>query len=122
MNKIDEWEAAARIYAKVAPQLDARLGAMEGLSLSDLFALRAVARSPLGHLRIQALAEEIGLSPSATSRLVTRLEGVGLLRRFICDTDRRGMYTAMTGEGLAKLAKAEETYAATVEAAMNADI
>lgn len=43
------------------------------------------------HLRMSQVARAAALSNSATSRLVERLEACGLLRRYLCATDRRGV-------------------------------
>ncbi|MEU9052219.1 MarR family transcriptional regulator, partial [Streptomyces sp. NPDC048384] len=46
---------------------------------------------------------------SATTRLVTRLEDRGLLSRYLCPTDRRGIYTDVTDAGLTLLNEARPT-------------
>ncbi|MGC3005128.1 MarR family transcriptional regulator, partial [Streptomyces sp. G35A] len=60
---------------------------------------------PGGHLRMHQVADSVVLSQSATTRLVSRLEDRGLLNRYICDTDRRGIYTDVSEAGLALLAE-----------------
>ncbi|MFD7097806.1 MarR family winged helix-turn-helix transcriptional regulator, partial [Streptomyces xanthophaeus] len=47
-----------------------------------------------------------GQQQSATTRLVTRLEDRGLLERYLCPTDRRGIYTNVTAAGLKLLDEA----------------
>jgi DNA-binding MarR family transcriptional regulator len=49
------------------------------------------------------------LSQSATTRLVTRLEDRGLLSRYLCPTDRRGIYTNVSEAGLELLEEARPT-------------
>ncbi|MEV9433478.1 MarR family transcriptional regulator, partial [Klebsiella quasipneumoniae] len=51
------------------------------------------------HMRMQQLARAAALSPSATTRLVNRLEDRGLLTRVLCADDRRGIYTELTAAG-----------------------
>ncbi|GGR58395.1 hypothetical protein GCM10010236_08460 [Streptomyces eurythermus] len=46
---------------------------------------------------------------NATTRLVTRLEARGLPARYLCPTDRRGIYTDVSGEGLRLLEEARPT-------------
>ncbi|HEX5595057.1 MAG TPA: MarR family transcriptional regulator [Micromonosporaceae bacterium] len=58
----------------------------------------------------QRVAELVGLPQSTTSRLVARLENAGLLERYLCDTDRRGVYTQITPAGRAIQAAAAATY------------
>jgi DNA-binding MarR family transcriptional regulator len=70
-------------------------------------------------MRIQQLAAELGLSHSAASRLVGKLEKANILGRYECSADRRGTYTALTDAGRALLAKAETTYKAAVTEMMS---
>ena len=58
---------------------------------------------------MKQVAEAVVLSQSATTRLVTRLEERGLLSRFLCPTDRRGIYTDVTKAGLKLLEAAKPT-------------
>ena len=67
-----------------------------------------------GELRMQELAEQIGLNQSSVSRLVLRLEAAELTRRDHCPNDRRGVYTVITNEGRARLAGADATYEETL--------
>ena len=59
------------------------------------------------------------LSQSATTRLVTRLEDRGLLERYLCPTDRRGIYTNVTEAGLALLEAARPTNDAALREALD---
>jgi DNA-binding MarR family transcriptional regulator len=56
------------------------------------------------------LSNAVVLSQSATTRLVNRLEDRKLLERYLCPTDRRGIYTEVTEAGRALLAEAEPTH------------
>ena len=47
-----------------------------------------------------------GAEPSATTRLVNRLEDRGLLTRILCADDRRGIYTELTAAGVELLEEA----------------
>lgn len=81
------------------------------LSLSEYIALATLdASEDNGHLRQQVLAAAIPLNQSSLSRLVTRLEKVGLTERYMCETDRRGVYTQITEAGRARVAEAREVY------------
>jgi DNA-binding MarR family transcriptional regulator len=62
-----------------------------------------------GHLQMKQVADAVVLSQSATTRLVTRLEDRGLLSRYLCPTDRRGIYTDVTPAGLTLLHEARPT-------------
>ena len=67
--------------------------------------------APGERLRMHELAERVVLSRSGLTRLVDRLEAVGLLRREACPTDRRGAYAVLTVEGAATLRQTWPTYA-----------
>lgn len=58
---------------------------------------------------MKQVADAVVLSQSATTRLVTRLEDRGLLTRYLCATDRRGIYTDVTEAGLTLLTEARPT-------------
>jgi DNA-binding MarR family transcriptional regulator len=82
-----------------------------GLGFSQLAALYAMDGTET--MTVADLAEQIGRSPSATSRLVTALEGRGLVRRHEEVADRRQRTLEVTADGRALLqridnARAEE--------------
>jgi DNA-binding MarR family transcriptional regulator len=50
---------------------------------------------------VQNLAGRVHLSQSALSRLLGRLEKEGLVRRSVCQEDRRGVWVGLTDKGRA---------------------
>lgn len=70
------------------------------------------------HYRMQAIAEAIVLSQSATTRLVNRLEDRDLVKRYLCPDDRRGIYADITETGIAVHAAAAPTHDEALEAAL----
>jgi len=76
----------------------AQLGEL-GLGFTQLAALYAVAGTET--LTITDLSEQIGRSPSATSRIVTALERRGLVERAEEVADRRQRTLALTARGTA---------------------
>ncbi|MYX22591.1 MarR family transcriptional regulator, partial [Streptomyces sp. SID8380] len=64
-------------------------------------------------------AEAVVPSQSATTRLVTRLEDRGLLARYLCPTDRRGIYTDVSESGRVLLEEARPTNDAALRAALD---
>lgn len=58
---------------------------------------------------MKQVADAVVLSKSAATRLITRLEDRGLLARYPCPTDRRGIYTDVSEAGLKLLAEARPT-------------
>ena len=75
------------------------LQAEHELSVVEYTVLDALGRQDGWHMRMQQLARATALSSSATTRLVNRLKERGLLGRFLCQDDRRGIYTELTPEG-----------------------
>jgi len=65
------------------------------------------------------LADAVVLSQSATTRLVTRLEDRGLLTRYLCPDDRRGIYTDVTEPGRRLLEEARPTNERAVREALD---
>ncbi|MGW6455971.1 MarR family winged helix-turn-helix transcriptional regulator [Streptomyces sp. NPDC055078] len=106
------WCALSLLHGKIESHVERALEGGHGLSVREFSLLDVLSRQhsgPGGHLQMKQVAEAIVLSQSATTRLVTRLEDRGLLRRYLCDTDRRGIYTDVTETGLALLAEARPT-------------
>lgn len=115
------WQALRLLEARVDDSVDHALQAEHGISLSQYVALAALAFSDDGgHLRQQELAEEIPLQQSSVSRLVTRSDSAGLTERYLCETDRRGVYTQITGDGRALVDRARVTYRRALAEALDA--
>lgn len=96
-------------YARLMCVLDRELGAEHGLSASEFEVLQQLEDAEECSLRMATLAEGVHLSQSALSRLVTRLEGDGLVERKACDQDRRSLFVALTDDGRARYAAARPT-------------
>jgi DNA-binding MarR family transcriptional regulator len=112
------WRNLMGSYARTSEALDAALRARHGLSLTEFEVLQRLAESPEGHRRMQELAGEIHLSPSALSRLVARLERAGFAFREICEDDRRGIYATLTEAGRAAHDRAAPTHREILAAAL----
>lgn len=112
------WSQIVTLHARIEHELTRALHQQAGLGLSDYRALSRLAVANGGELRMQNLAEAIGLDQSSVSRLVARLERAGLTQRDICPEDRRGIYSVITEEGRERQAAAEPIYVATLTAAL----
>jgi DNA-binding MarR family transcriptional regulator len=66
-------------------------------------------------VRLQEVAEHVHLSQSALSRVVDRLEKHGLLKRGVCDNDRRAIFAELTGEGRERYEAARPTHRDVLE-------
>lgn len=105
------WQSMRILQGAVDDAANRALTAEHGLSLSEYNALAALHFSDDdGHLRQQILADAIPLNQSSLSRLVGRLEKLGLTERYVCPNDRRGVYTQITDAGRAKVEEARPTY------------
>ncbi len=67
--------------------------------MSDFEALDRLMDATCERPRMQELASEMYLSPSALSRSVARLEKAGLVQRALCEADRRGVFVDVTDKG-----------------------
>ena len=112
--KAQTWVRVVALHARVEGNLAQALNRRHGIGLSEYRALRQLAGAEDGELRMQELAELIGLNQSSVSRLVLRLEAADLTRRDHCPEDRRGVYTVITDEGRVRLEDADPTYEATL--------
>ncbi|GIE28496.1 hypothetical protein Ait01nite_015410 [Actinoplanes italicus] len=80
--------------------------------------IELLSRQERWHMRMQHLAAAVVLSQSATTRLVARMEEQGLLGRYLCENDRRGIYTEVTEAGLRLLEEARPTHDQALREAM----
>ncbi|MEV0644247.1 MarR family transcriptional regulator [Phytomonospora sp. NPDC050363] len=113
------WRTLAALHARIEDALERALQAAHGLSVTEYTVLDVLAKQDGWHMRMQQLARAVVLSQSATTRLVTRLEKRGLLSRYLCEEDRRGIYTEVTGPGRELLAEARPTHDTTLTAALD---
>ncbi|MFG3435889.1 MarR family winged helix-turn-helix transcriptional regulator [Nonomuraea sp. NPDC047897] len=109
------WRTLAALHAKIEDRLEKALQKEHGLSVSEYTVLDVLDRQDGWHMRMQQLSRAVVLSQSATTRLVTRLENRGLLRRYLCEDDRRGIYSEVTPDGRDLLAQAVPTHDAVLK-------
>lgn len=112
------WRTLASLHAQIEEKLGRALQSDHDLSVSEYSVLDALGRQDGFHLRMNQLSTAVVLSHSATTRLVGRLEERGLLERYLCPTDRRGIYTEVTTAGQALLAAARPTHDTALAAAL----
>lgn len=116
------WCALSLLHSRIATHIEKALQGRHDLSVREYSLLDVLSRQhngPGGHLRMQQVADAVVLSQSATTRLVSRLEDRALLTRYLCDTDRRGIYTDVTDAGQALLAEARPTNDAALREALD---
>ncbi|MFJ4658043.1 MarR family winged helix-turn-helix transcriptional regulator [Nocardia sp. NPDC088792] len=106
------WCALSLLHGKIESHIERALQSRHQLSVREYSLLDVLSRQhdgDGGHLQMKQVADAVVLSQSATTRLVTRLEDRGLLERYLCPTDRRGIYTNVTPSGRELLETARPT-------------
>jgi DNA-binding MarR family transcriptional regulator len=113
------WRTLAAFHDLIDSALEIALQREVGLSAVEYAVLDVLSRQVgVHHLRMQQLARAAALSRSATTRLVNRLESRGLLVRYICVDDRRGIYTELTDTGAQLLTRARPVHDVTLRDAL----
>jgi len=99
-DALDAWRAFLTAHAHVTRRISRDLtdAGLPDLSWYDL--LWALRRSPGRRLRVNELAREVVLSPTAMSRFVDRAEAAGYVRREPDPRDRRALQVVLTDAGL----------------------
>jgi DNA-binding MarR family transcriptional regulator len=109
---LDNWLSLTNIQMSMNNKLETALQENYSLSLKEFYVLYFLSQTNDKELRLLQLQEMVGLSQSAISRLVGRMEAksCGALQRHVCEDDRRGIYTRMTELGEEKLNMALLTF------------
>jgi DNA-binding MarR family transcriptional regulator len=109
------WRAFLTAHAHVTRRIGRDLAAagLPDLTWYDL--LWALRRQPGRSLRVNELAREVVLSPTAMSRFVDRVEAAGCVRREPDPADRRALRVAITDEGVDLLRRMWPVYANGIE-------
>jgi DNA-binding MarR family transcriptional regulator len=116
------WSALSLLHGRIESRVERALQAAHQLSAREYSLLDVLSRQREGeggHLQMRQVADSVVLSQSATTRLVTRLEDRGLLSRYLCPTDRRGIYTDVTDDGLRLLEEAHPTHNTVLREALD---
>ncbi|GAA2657122.1 MarR family winged helix-turn-helix transcriptional regulator [Streptomyces lunalinharesii] len=116
------WSALSLLHGRIEGSVERALQAGHRLSAREYALLDVLSRQhdgEGGHLQMRQVADSVVLSQSATTRLVTRLEDRGLLSRFLCPTDRRGIYTNVTDDGRRLLEAARPTHNTALRQALD---
>ncbi|KJD45960.1 MarR family winged helix-turn-helix transcriptional regulator [Paenibacillus terrae] len=111
-DALDMWLSLSNSYSSIHDKLEQALEEQYDLSLKEFYVLYFISNAEDKELRLQKIQEMVGLSQSATSRLVVRMEAknCGALERHICEDDKRGIYTRITELGENKFQRALKTF------------
>lgn len=113
------WRTLAALHGLIDAALERALQQGHELSVVEYTVLDALSRQHGWHMRMHQLGRAAALSPSATTRLVNRLEDRGLLARVLCQDDRRGIYTELTAAGETLLRDARPTHDVALRGALD---
>jgi DNA-binding MarR family transcriptional regulator len=107
-DALNVWLSLSESYSKIHDKLEQALEEEFDLSIKEFNALYYIYNAEDKELKLQQVQEMIGLSQSATSRLVVRMEAenCGALERLVCEDDKRAIYTRITKRGENKFCKA----------------
>lgn len=100
------WGGLLGMYGRLFRLIDADLQQQFGISHVEFEVLLRLTWQPQQRARIQDLAAMSVLTRSGVSRLVERLEKLGLVRREKADEDHRGAYAVLTDKGEAHFREA----------------
>ena len=108
------WRAFLEAGQLVFDGLERQLQRDAGISHADYEILARLSEAPDQRMRMSELAERALFSRSRLSHAVVRLEGVGLVQRETCPTDRRGTLAVLTSRGREALEAAAPGHVAAV--------
>jgi DNA-binding MarR family transcriptional regulator len=111
---VDAFARLLRAHAALKRELNARLVAEHGLSITDYECLLALAHAEEGAMRRVDLAEQLMLTPSGVTRLLDGLERDGWVTKAACESDARVTYAVLTDEGRERLESAGQSHVAQV--------
>lgn len=109
------WIRLVRIQGRLlgAVEHDLKRAGFPPLSWYDV--LLELARSPMGALRPVELEKQVLLPQYGLSRLIERLVEAGLVRRRVCEVDKRGLVVEITDSGRELQKKMWNAYSAAIE-------
>ena len=113
------WQQVRNVFESVESQVAKELQREHGLGLTEYRALQLLATATDSELRMQELANQLGLNQSSVTRLVERMERNGYTIRDVCPNDKRGVYTVITKRGKQVQSEAGKDYDNFLNAALD---
>ena len=112
---VDEWREILDRHARVSCALTHALEHEHGLGMSEFEVLERLASEGDCSVRVAEIAEHVHLSQSALSRVIDRLEKHGLVKRGVCENDRRAIFAELTDDGRERYEAARPTHREVLE-------
>lgn len=100
------WVRFAAVLELLPRALDTQLEREEQLTHYDYYCLAMLSEAPSRTVRMTALAAQTNATLPRLSRVMTRLENVGYVRREPCPDDRRATNVVLTDVGWDKVVSA----------------
>ncbi|MER7197562.1 MarR family transcriptional regulator [Streptomyces sp. NBC_01003] len=107
------WRTHVEVNRMLTYQLEKDLQPF-GLTMNDYDILVHLSETDDHRMRMSDLATATLQSKSRLSHQITRMENAGLVRRENCESDRRGLYTVLTEDGMATMKKVAPHHVASV--------
>ena len=107
---VDEWREILDRHARVSCALTHALEHQHGLGMSEFEVLERLASEGDCSVRVAEIADHVHLSQSALSRVIDRLEKHGLVKRGVCENDRRAIFAELTDDGRERYEAARPTH------------
>ena len=109
-----QWRELLARHARTTVALDEALDEF-GLGMSEFEVLERLASEGDCSVRVAEIAEHVHLSQSALSRVIDRLEKHGLVKRGVCENDRRAIFAELTDDGRERYEAARPTHREVLE-------
>ena len=113
-EELDSWLSLVRLMTWLPWLIDNQLQRDSRLGMVDYQVMAMLSKSPRRTMRLSSLAEVTNSSLSRLSRVITRLENRGLVRREPDSTDGRFTNAVLTEDGFRTLAAAAPRHVAQV--------
>ena len=113
-EELEAWALFLHAHANVLRLLEDELDEKRGLALTSYEVLLRLSGAERPW-RMHQLADSLFLSRSGATRLVEKLEKDGLVRREMCEGDRRGIQVAVTPKGEKALREAMPVHMKGIE-------
>jgi DNA-binding MarR family transcriptional regulator len=109
------WEGISRAHCSLVAAIEKDMLPQTGIALGWYQVLAHLSQAPDGRLRFQDLARVVGITDSGASRRLEQMLKAGLIERFLCPSDRRGVYALMTDKGKETYTKAHAVFVKSIE-------
>ncbi|MEI5101504.1 MarR family transcriptional regulator [Streptomyces sp. PmtG] len=107
------WRTHVEVNRMLTYQLEKDLQPFN-LTMNDYDILVHLSESEDLRMRMSDLAAATLQSKSRLSHQITRMENAGLVRRENCESDRRGLFTVLTDEGMETMKRVAPHHVASV--------